>query len=238
MEELKEKATSKTKLIFINNPNNPTGAVLDKSELKAICEIAEDCGAYVLSDEIYRGLEWEGDLTPAALNYSEKAISTASLSKTLGLTGIRVGWLATRDKAIMDRCFAIHRYGTMSCNLLGEKIAYAALEPRKYNEILNGGKEMGKKNLETIDKWISKSKVWSWVKPRGGYLSFLKYELPIGSWELCERLINEPYMTSLVPGVGYGERFNHYVRLGLSGEPEVLQQVLRQIDKFTDDLHK
>ena len=98
LDELAGLITPKTKLIYLCQPNNPTGAVFSEAQLTAICDLAARNGIYVISDEIYRGLEWSGQLSPAVVNLYERGVSTSSVSKTLGMSGTRLGWMASQDQ--------------------------------------------------------------------------------------------------------------------------------------------
>ncbi len=233
LDELKSLVSPATKLIYICSPNNPTGAVFNESEMKEICEIARANDAYFLSDEVYRGLEWDRPLSPAAVNYYEKAVSTSSVSKTLGLQGIRTGWLATHDRELIDDCLALRKLSSEIMEVLGEQIALLALKPKKYNKLLREAKEEGTKNWDIVSDWISKSHVFSWVKPKAGFLSFPKYELDIGSMELYSKLLVEPYRTFLLPGAVYG--FEKHVRIGVGAlDPRDTKKALGRIDKLIE----
>ena len=131
MDELDDMVSPKTKLIFVCSPNNPSGAVFQEAEMRRICEIARENDAYLLSDEVYRGLEWDAPLSPSAVNYYEKAISGSSVSKCLGLQGIRTGWMATQDKELLFKCLILREDTSEVMNVLGEHIALAALKPGK-----------------------------------------------------------------------------------------------------------
>lgn len=235
IDELQELASSKTKLIFACRPNNPTGGVWDEKELKAVCEIASDCDAYLLCDEIYRGLEWGRPVSTPVVNCYEKAISTGSGSKALGLEGLRIGWLATRDNELRDKCMSLRNYSSETTNCMGELIYLEALKPEKYKKILEAGRKEGGEGLKVVSEWISKSDVFSWVPPDGGFCSFPRYDLEISSWELCETLLNEPYKTYLIPGSAYG--FEKHVRLGWGGcTPEYIRVGLKRVEEFIETL--
>lgn len=104
LEKLKELATPGTKLIAINNPNNPTGSLMDRAYLEKIVEIARACGAWILCDEVYRGTDQEGDegMTASIADLYEKGISTGSMSKTYSLAGLRLGWIVAPGELICD----------------------------------------------------------------------------------------------------------------------------------------
>ena len=239
LENLNELVTNKTKLVFINHPNNPTGTCLEDSDMKAICEVCDDAGARLVSDEIYRSLEWNDKMSPAACNFSETAVSTGSLTKITGLPGIRIGWMASQDTEFMrEKAFPFHRYSVMSCNVMGEYIAAEALKPKKFQQLIESGKAIGRENLEFIDQFIKNSDVWSWVRPGGGYISFPGYDrtkLPMNSYKLGQVLINKPYQVYIVPGICYGEAHEGHIRVGFGGPPEMIQGAFTEIEKFTED---
>lgn len=239
LNELNELVTAKTKHIFLNHPNNPTGGNIDEKDLKAICEIAKDAGTYLICDEEYRGFTYEGAITPAVVNYYEKGISTQSVSKILGADGLRLGWLATRDKELMDNISKWRQDTGSKTNRLSEIAATALLQAEKFNSILDKELAIARVKRKIVENWINKHDEWSWVKPNAGFLSFPKYDLDIGSWEMCERLLKEPYKTYLYPGVGYGPQFDSYVRLGWGGgEPEEVKAGLDALDQFMEDYEK
>jgi aspartate/methionine/tyrosine aminotransferase len=237
LDELDRLVTPKTKLIFLNSPNNPTGAVFSEDETKRICDIARKNDAYYLSDEVYRGLEWEGPRSPAAVNYYEKAISAASVSKCLGLQGIRTGWMATQDKDLLYRCLVLREDASEVMNVLGEYIALAALKPEKYAELVAGAKDEGQRCWPLIEAWVEKSEDFEWVKPKAGFLCFVKFHLDIGSDEFYRRLLARPYRTLIQPGIAYG--FDNYIRMGVGGgNAEEISNGLAQIDRFVADFKR
>jgi aspartate/methionine/tyrosine aminotransferase len=237
LDELDRLVTPQTKLIFLNSPNNPTGAVFSEDQMKRICDIARKNDAYFISDEVYRGLEWEGPRSPAAVNYYDKAISVASVSKCLGLQGIRTGWMATRDKDLLYRCLIMREDASEVMNVMGEYIALAALQPEKYASLVAGAKEEGRRCWPIIEAWVDRSPNFEWVKPKAGFLCFVRYDLDIGSEDFCRRLLARPYRTLIQPGSAYG--FEGYVRMGVGGgNAEEITNGLAQIDRFVADFKK
>jgi len=236
LDELESLASPRTKLIYLCHPNNPTGATLNDAELTAICNIADRYGAYVVSDEIYRGLEWSGETSPSVANLYERGVTTSSVSKTLGMSGLRLGWLATPDRDFLERCLELKYYITLhQQSRLDETVALAALEPSTYRRLVSGTMDAGRANYEVIAAWMKTNGVFSWVPPAGGFLSFPHYDLDISSWDLCIALLNEPYRTYLIPGICYG--YENHVRLGFGpGTPTArITDGLRQIDRFVAD---
>jgi aspartate/methionine/tyrosine aminotransferase len=236
LDELAAMASPGVKLIYLCHPSNPTGAVLDEREMKAVCDIAARTGAYVVSDEIYRGLEWDGGLSPSVVNCYERGITTSSVSKTLGMSGLRLGWLATRDRAFLERCLNLKYYISLhQQSRLDEVVALAALEPTKYWALIKETMAAARVNYDAVARWMETNGVFSWVPPRGGFLSFPRYELDLPSWDLCVRLLDPPYRTYLIPGSCYGHE--HHVRLGLGpGTPaDTIRAGLAEVDRFVAD---
>jgi aspartate/methionine/tyrosine aminotransferase len=236
LDELAGLITPKTKLIYLCQPNNPTGAVFSEAELTAICDLAARRGIYVISDEIYRGLEWSGELSPAVVNLYERGVSTSSVSKTLGMSGTRLGWMTSQDHDLIERCLNLKYYMTLhQQSRLDETVVIAALEPSKYWHLVNGTMEAARASYEAASRWMETNGVFSWVPPAGGFLAFPSYDLDISSWDLCIRLLQEPYRTYLIPGSCYG--YEGHVRFGFGpGTPlAAVEAGMAQIDRFVAD---
>ncbi len=234
--ELETLMGPKVKLIYLCHPSNPTGAILGANELREICRIAGRYGAYVLSDEIYRGLEWEGGLSPSVVNLYERGISTSSVSKTLGMSGLRLGWLATQDRQFLEDCMDLKYYISLhQQSRLDEVVAMAALQPDKYWRLVKETMTAAKVNYDITSEWMRTNGTFKWVPPRGGFLSFPSYDLDIPSWDLCVRLLERPYKTYILPGSCYG--VEGHVRLGFGpGTPaESMQAGLERISSFVAD---
>lgn len=236
LNELERLMTPRVKLIYICHPSNPTGAVLSEREMNDICRIAGRHGAYVVSDEIYRGLEWEGGLSPSVVNIYERGISTSSVSKTLGMSGLRLGWLATQDRQFLESCMDLKYYISLhQQSRLDEVVAMAALQPEKYRRLVGETMAAAKVNYDITSEWMRTNGTFKWVPPRGGFLSFPSYNLDIPSWDLCVRLLEQPYKTYILPGSCYG--VEGHVRLGFGpGTPaESMKAGLEQISNFVAD---
>ncbi len=235
-DELRRLMSPKVKLVFINHPNNPTGSVLNDAEMGALCKVVGEHGAYLLSDEIYRGLEWDGPVSPSVVNFYERGIATSSLTKTLGLCGLRLGWIGSPNQEFVDRAFALHRYAVMVNDVMGELLGTAALEPATYARLVQEGKDTGQRNRQIIRDWMADNPVFGWALPGGAFTSFPHFRLPVTSWDLCIRLLGEPYATYMVPGVCYGDEFDSYVRLGFGSLTPSVQAGLAQLDTFVREV--
>lgn len=227
VQELKSLINEKTKLIAINNPNNPTGALIDEQLLGQIVEVARLAGAWLLCDEVYRGTDQKGDgYTAAMADLYEKGISTASMSKAYSLAGLRLGWIAAPVELLKE--VEIHRdYNTVSVGILDDYFASLALENRE--KILARNQKMLRDNLEILDAWVSNEPLISYVKPRSGTTALLKYDLPIGSRQFCVDLLKR-YGVMFTPGEALD--MEGYLRIGFANNSEVMKQGLALVSRF------
>ncbi|MFM0224314.1 aminotransferase [Paraburkholderia dipogonis] len=225
--ELRSLVNDKTRLIAINNPNNPTGSLMDEKFLTEIGEIARSCGAYVLCDEVYRGTDQEGSgYTASIADVYERGISTGSMSKTYSLAGLRLGWIAGPKDLI--RAVAIHRdYNTISVGMIDDHFASIALENRA--AILARNHDIVRTNLAIVDAWIAKEPAMSYIKPKSGTTALLKFDLPMSSLEFCVGLIEQ---TGVMLTPGSALDMEGYVRLGYANNRDVLETGLANISDF------
>ncbi|GLO76310.1 aminotransferase [Phaeobacter italicus] len=227
LDALRALVTTETKLIAINNPNNPTGALMDRDMLHQIAEIARSVGAWVLCDEVYRGTDQDGDgMTDSIADIYEKGISTAGMSKAYSLAGLRLGWVAAPKDVI--EAVAIHRdYDTISVGMIDDHFAAMALENR--DKILARSQLITRTNLAILDDWIAAEPKISWVKPRSGTTALLKYDLPLTSRDFCIRLLQETGVM-FTPGSALG--MEGYVRIGYANGSDILRGGLALVSEF------
>jgi aspartate/methionine/tyrosine aminotransferase len=148
--ELDALVTSKTKLIVICNPNNPTGARLTAAELDAVARAADRVGAWILSDEVYRGAEIDGVDTASMWGRSERAIITSGLSKAYGLPGLRIGWIVA-PPALIASLWSYHDYTTIAPGALSDRLARVALQPDRRASLFARTRGILRKNLPLME---------------------------------------------------------------------------------------
>jgi len=214
-DELAGLITSKTKLIFICNPNNPTGHALDSDELERVAEMADHVGAHVLVDEVYRSMEWNNCPTPRMATLYERGISTGSVSKVLGLQGLRTGWLVCRDPQLIFDSMVLREDTSEIMNIMGEAIADIALDASRFTQAVTKARLAGQRNLDLLDQFIEKQPGLSWHRPQSGLIGFCRLNLPIDADELSARLLAPPYKTFVMSGAAYG--FPSHIRVGAGG---------------------
>lgn len=188
IDELADIVGNNTKLICINNPNNPTGSVMDEERLSAVVDVAKKNNSYILCDEVYRGLEHNRVVTKSITEIYERGISTSSMSKVFSLAGLRLGWIVAPEDVINK--IIIHReYDTISLSVLDDYFAMLALNNK--DKIINRNISKILEGKKILKNWISNEPHISWVEPRGGTTCLLKYDMKIPSADLCKKLLKD-----------------------------------------------
>lgn len=231
LEELKRMVTPTTRIIAINNPNNPTGSLMDRAFLEQLAQIARSCGAYVLCDEVYRGTDQQGDgFTASIADIYEKGISTGSMSKTWSLAGLRVGWIVAPVELIHR--VQIHRdYNTISVGMLNDLLASIALENRE--AILARNHEILRTNLALLDAWIAEEPKLSYVKPKSGTTALVKVDVDMTSRDFCIALLEK---TGVMFTPGSALDIEGYVRIGYTNNRDVLIKGLKRVSDFLREI--
>lgn len=227
LDELAEKTTKETKIIFIDNPNNPTGVLLTAKEMKTICEIAEDVGAYVHCDNALRGSELMGKPGETPLDYYEKAIVTGSISK-LGATSPRIGWVIA-DPEVIKECWNTKDYTTLGHSGLGEIIAINVLDMR--DELIKRNLAISRRNNETLREWVDENESVTMTPPGAGFTGFPGYQQKIPSEEFCRGLLKEKSVL-LSPGTHFGKE--GHLRINTGSKNESLVEGLRRLSEYLE----
>ena len=232
--ELENMITPKTKFISITHPNNPTGSMITKKTLEKLIEIAESNNCYLISDKTYRELSFKDKLPPAA-SLSPKAISISTMSKAYGLPGIRIGWIATQDKKLIESIIAIREQVTICNSAIGEAIAIHVLENKK-KEILEYARKHAMKNLKIVEEWIERqSNILEWIKPEAGVVAFPRFKNISIDPEKIYVTLAEKYKTFVIPGRCF-EMDNYFFRIGYGGNTENLTIGLKNIERALREL--
>lgn len=231
LEDLREMVRPETKLICINNPNNPTGSLMDEAYLKEIVEIAKSCDAYILCDEVYRGLNHDGDYyTTSIVDLYNKGVATSSMSKTYSLAGLRLGWIA----GPLDFIEKVNRrrdYNTISVGKIDDRLALVAMENRE--KILERNRKIIHSNIGLLDEWIMHEEKLTYIRPKAGTTAFIKYDADISSEEFCIKLLEEKGVM-LVPGSAL--HMEGYLRIGYAYSPKIFKEGLEKISEFLKEL--
>jgi aspartate/methionine/tyrosine aminotransferase len=227
LQKLQRMLRPTTRLLVVNFPHNPTGALPSAEEFEALLELARFAGCRVLSDEVYRGLEFsEGDRLPAACDRYEHAISLGVMSKAFGLAGLRIGWIATHDADVRHRAAAFKDYTTICASAPSELLSIMALRARQ--ALLERARAIVTGNLHRLDDFFERhAGRFVWHRPRGGSTAFP--ELATG--EPIDRFaesLAEREGVLLLPGTLFGMSGDHFrIGLGRTDLPQALEGIER-----------
>ncbi|MFW6040977.1 MAG: aminotransferase class I/II-fold pyridoxal phosphate-dependent enzyme [Thermoplasmatota archaeon] len=227
IEKIEEAITKDTKLIILNNPNNPTGKYHPKEKVKALLEIAEDNDTYLLCDEVYRLLA--DDPLPPVASMNDRGISTTSLTKSYGLAGTRFGWIAG-PKNIIDSCWKWKDYTTISPSILGQHIAKQVFEEME-KKILDENRKLAKNNKKIVQDFLDKNGL-RWYDPVGvnGFVTIP--DSFDSSVDFCKRVVEETSVV-LAPGKLFG--YDEYFRIGFGLPTDGLKEGLNRLDDFIQE---
>lgn len=217
LDALEELISPRTRMMFLTNPNNPTGQLLDAKMLAQIVAVAERAGVWLLVDEVYAGLEWTHPRMPAIAGLYDRGISTGSVSKAFGMQGLRLGWMICRDAGLVRDALVLREYSSQISNHLGEAIAEIALRPQRRDTMLAQIRADSYANLDMLGDFIAAHPKLSWHPPQGGLIGLVRLHggATLTGDALAERALQPPWRTFLISGSSYGTP--HHIRLGVGG---------------------
>ena len=227
LEQLRELAVPGTKLICINNPNNPTGALMSTELLREIVEIARRVDAYVLCDEVYRHLTQEDVWCESIVDLYEKGISVSSMSKVFSLAGLRLGWIATHDETVRKALLSHRDYNHISCGMFDEALAAVALQHSDI--ILERNRGIVRENLAVLDAWVQSEPRIHYQKPRAGTTALVYYDYAPDSYAFCTRMYHETG-AFVTPGDCFEQPKS--MRIGYASDVQTLKDGLAAISAF------
>jgi aspartate/methionine/tyrosine aminotransferase len=225
LEELKQAVRPETRLLVINFPHNPTGFNPSLTELQAILDIAREHNLVVFSDEMYRLLEYDpADRLPAVVDIYSRGVSLSGLSKTFALPGLRIGWLAANDPALIDSWLAFKDYTTICSSAPSEVLGIMAL--RQKEEIISRNIGILSENRRVArDLFESHPDLFTWLEPDAGSVAFPAWLGPGSVDEFCQRILDLQGVM-IVPGSIFDYPGQHFrVGLGRKNFSEALAQL-------------
>lgn len=233
LNKLEDLIDNKTKLLVLNVPHNPTGAVIPEADLKTILGWAEEKGFWVLCDEVYHDLVLESkNVPPYARTLSPRAISVGSMSKAYGLSGLRLGWFVGPQEFV-DKAWGWKDYTTISISPVSDFLAQLALANKA--AVIKRNIAIAQKNWELLSNWLAnRNDLIDYIPPAAGVLIFpwLK-RADISGTEFCQSAFDQESVL-LVPGEAFGQPA--HFRLGFGGDPETFATGLRQLNLTCDRL--
>lgn len=224
--EFERAVNPRTRLVYVSNPNNPSGAVLSPDAMHRIIARCDEVGAYLLADEVYQGAEIYRERTPSFWGMSDRVIVTSGLSKAYGIPGVRIGWIAgPRD--VIAECWTQHDYITIGPNKISDAVARIAVQPRNREKLYSRTRAILQNNLPIMKQWIASFGGFLHLnEPQAGALCLVKYASATPSYDVCER-VRTRQSVLIVPGSHLG--LEGYLRLWLGGREEFLREGLRRI---------
>jgi aspartate/methionine/tyrosine aminotransferase len=225
-DELDRAVVPGTRLLYLSNPNNPTGSVLSSDAMRRIVERCERAGTWILADEVYLGAEIDGPRTPSFWGTSERVIVTSGLSKAYGIPGVRIGWIVA-PPALVAECWSQHDYLTIGPNKLSDRIALTAVEPANRERCYERTRAILRENLPIAREWVAGfNGRLTWREPRAGAIALIRYQSPTPSLEVADR-VRTRQSTLIVPGTHVG--LEGHLRIWLGGREPFLREGLRRI---------
>lgn len=230
LKELRQLVTDRTKLVCINNPNNPTGVLMDNETLQKIVEICRSRGAYLLCDEVYRHLTQKDVYIESIADLYEKGISISSMSKVFSLAGLRLGWIATKDQDLRKTCLSHRDYNLISCGLFDEEVAAVALAHT--DKLLARNRMLVRTNLNILKQWVQKEPDISFVMPQAGTTALLHYSFDMDATTFCKEILKKKGVL-LTPGDCFDEP--RCLRIGYACDTEELKAGLDKLHEFINE---
>ncbi|OAA73432.1 Pyridoxal phosphate-dependent transferase, major domain protein [Cordyceps fumosorosea ARSEF 2679] len=234
-----------TKMIILNNPNNPTGTVIPERVLRDIVEIAKARGVIVFSDEVYRPLFHEPDSAPPPITSFgyKRTLATGSMSKSLSLPGIRIGWVTSPDRALIAACSRRRDFTTICVSQVDDQIATYALSAAVRPALLRRNIDQARHNRRLVEAFVARhADRCRWVRPSGGTMAFIQFRgavggAPVDDEAFCTDLVDK-YKVLLIPGshsFGWGEDFAGYVRLAYVCDTAVVEAALSRLSQYLEE---
>lgn len=238
----KKLARTVTDLSSASNPQNPTGTVLSKSFLQSIVDIAKPRNIIIHCDEVYRplfhGLS-DDEYPPPILSFGyHNVLATSSLSKAYSLAGIRVGWIASRNPDIIERCSTVRDYTTISVSHLDQCVAAHALGPLTRPHLIARNLRLAQTNADMLDAFVREhSSHLAWIRPLAGTTALIKVSKEgrlVQAEEFCKVLQERTGVMLLPADKGFGPQFKGFVRIGYVNDTELMREGLQELGRFLE----
>ena len=224
-DEFEQAVNPKTRLVYLSNPNNPSGSVLSDEAMQRIVKRCEEVDAFLISDEVYIGAEHDGRRTKSFWGMSDKVIVTSGLSKAYGIPGIRVGWIVGPKNIISD-CWSQHDYITIGPNKLSDRMTQIAIEADNREKLYRRTTEILNQNLPVLEGWVKEVPQLVYTPSQAGAFSFLKLASDVPSLDVAEACLKNQ-STLVVPGAQFG--MEGYLRIWFGGAQEYISEGFKRI---------
>ena len=238
IEELKSKITNKTKMMIINNPSNPTGAVYQKEILEKVCQLARENNILILADEIYNQLDYEKQYVSIASfeNMKDYTIIVNGFSKAYAMTGWRMGYIAASKKHI-DHILKVHQYTTTSQMTFAQIGMAKAIDQEDVKKEVQHMIQTFHERRTFIMEQLDQCAMLSYVKPHGAFYIMVDVsKTDLTGQEFADKLLE--YGVAVVPANGFGKNLNNFIRISFASSKENIEEAIVRIKKLLFDLNK
>jgi aspartate/methionine/tyrosine aminotransferase len=225
-EEFEKAVNPNTRLVYVSNPNNPSGAVFSEEAMERIVSRCEEMDAWLLADEVYQGVERERSQTESFWGRSDRAVVTSGLSKAYGIPGVRIGWIVGPEDFV-ETCWSQHDSITIGPNKLSDIIARTAVLPENRVKLFFRTRRILQQNQPLMEEWLQSFGDFFEYNPHvAGAYYFVKYKADIPSIQLVENILHNQ-STLIVPGSHLG--MEGFLRIWIGAKPEFLKEGLRRV---------
>lgn len=226
LDEFKSKITSKTKAVVIVSPSNPTGKIFTENDLRAIADCLKDTGAFVISDEIYRDLYFGVERPGSISDFYERTIIVSGLSKSMSMTGWRLGWVCSVVKEAMRAEHIVHGFLTVCASAISQKAALKAWSGEAQTSIANA-RQIYKARRDFFLPLIEKELDLRAISPDGAFYTMVDVRRFGDDLKLAEKLLEHKVIT--VPGIAFGEEARGFLRISFCSNEETLAEGVQRI---------
>lgn len=214
-----------TRLILVNEPHNPTGSLSDRTTFDRLVDLAAESGARLVVDEVYRFLEFDpATRLPAGADALPNGVSIGVMSKSFGMAGLRIGWIATRDRELLSRLASFKDYTTICASAPSELLALVALKAR--DRVMARNTAIVAANIKLLDGFFERwAGTFEWVRPLGGSIGFAHMLADVPVDRFTEDLVRDTGVL-ILPGTLFDDGGNHFrLGFGRNNMPQALERL-------------
>ena len=237
--ELGNLVRPQTKLIILNNPQNPTGQPITPETMREIVALARTHDLFVMCDEVFRPLSYNGEPIPSILSYGYKRVcATGSLSKAYSCAGLRLGWMITEDREVLEQFVKGRDIMTITVSPIIEALGERVLHEPMGSKLLGRNNEIVSSNLQRLTKFLARHKgIVRWIPPKAASMAFIQFfrnGAPIDDLYMCKTLREDIGLILVPASICYGKEYAGFVRLALGPKPEVLSKALEVLEDWLE----
>jgi aspartate/methionine/tyrosine aminotransferase len=226
VEEFKSKITPKTKLAVIISPSNPTGKIFTKNDLQQIAEVLRGTGIYLISDEIYADLYFTPEKPRSASEFYERTVIVSGLSKSLSMTGWRVGWAASSQTDVIKAALTVHGFLTVCTSTISQKAALLGWTEEAEKAKAEARRIYKRRGGFLIDLFAKELNLKA-TSPEGAFYTMLDVRGLGDDLELAEKFLQNRVIT--VPGIAFGDEAKGFLRISFCNSEEKMAEGVRRM---------